>query len=130
MNDLHCVSLELAKELAKNGWSKKTEFWWTQHKEQQDNPAYKDCAMICDKETLEMYPIEFWNVFPAPIATEILEELPEDLTKNGSFLASVKCNNGFSVSYTDDDPEYFDESLPNALAKMWLYLNSQKEGGR
>ena len=133
MNEKHCVSLELAKQIQEAGFKKETEFWWTQHKEQEQNPNYRDCAMVCDKGTLEMYPSEFWNLYPAPLATEILEELPFRLREvdDDYWLWVTKLKHGgYEVRYRNSNHSRTlkivqDDSLPNALAKMWLYLHKE-----
>ena len=90
-----------------------------------------------DLESLEYtHPQWITNKIPAPLATEILEELPNEIqiwNKNfGSFdtwkLSIIRMNKGtYVVQYCDEDmqevhKEFGDLSLPNALAKMYCYL--------
>ena len=110
MNE-HCVSLELAKELKVVGWNKETEFWWElnsltkqfdlQNKDKEDNYGFLNGIK-----------------YPAPLATEILEELPQGI--------SIRKGWGFRNDYIIFDNEANeicnDKSLPNALAKYLLYL--------
>jgi hypothetical protein len=101
----HCISLGLAKQLKEAGWKKETEFWW------------------CDAATTSIFTTPthlhlmncIANHYPAPLATEILEELP--------IVCSIFCDG----IYTIDAENYktVDLSLPNALAKMWLYLKKE-----
>ena len=126
--DKHCVSLELAKQLKETGWKKKTEVYW-------DITAQR----ITNKHNFDVtnYPLNF---IPAPLATEILEELPIFIDGDKEFNLHIKkvVNNDYIVKYEDGgsmtyegksgEEDYYqcDESLPNALAKMYLYL--KKEG--
>ena len=80
----HCVSLELAKQMKEAGWKKKTEFWWIF-----PSGSHKGFELV------NFRPLSSEH-YPAPLATEILEELPLG-------IAIKKYNCG-------------------ALAKMWLYL--------
>ena len=113
----HCVSLEIAKELKEAGWNKETEFWW---------------VPPCDV-SIEVTKICAWNLeyaedglnngrgIPAPLATEILEELPisTDIHKTLKGYRIARC-------VKDDVVFQLDLTLPNALAKMWLYLKKEK----
>lgn len=119
--DKHCVSLELARELKEVRWKKKTEFWY---------------VALLDHETSKVirYSLEKWGRYPscvsnemwtneednlpAPLTTEILEELPRDGTLKiysyaSGFRVVIDRENGYGVE---------EEYLPNALARMWLYL--------
>jgi hypothetical protein len=69
--------------------------------------------------------------FPAPLATEILEELPYKINKE-DYLVIRKCRlTYFYVEYWDlnflSEPviKIKADTLPNALAKMWLYLRKE-----
>ena len=100
MNEKHVTSLEISKELKKAGFSKETEFWWSMY--------WKEFKLYSNRPHKEF----IGEYYPAPLATEILEELPE-------FLDLAR-QDDFTVSYGDGFFE--DKSLPNALALMWIYL--------
>ena len=172
MNPKHTVSLEIAKELDKAGWKKKTEFWWVNSSTNQGfegeytywacdkqwnlldfipNPKFdetyyndKDQGFTPDyvndylggvdnyevniaKREAKIANIEY---IPAPLATEILEELPPQNINDdykitihqGCFRDKVEL---ISRKLGEKDKEVWsvvDTTLPNALAKMWLYL--------
>ncbi len=75
----HTVSLEIAKQLKEAGWKKETEFWW-----------YEYISAVDKENKLVLENIEpHWTVndktktkYPAPLATEILEELPREISIN------------------------------------------------
>ena len=117
----YCVSLEIAKKLKEAGWKKETEFWWheTMKVELVDKVWYKGV-----KEDVG------GRFFPAPITDEILEELPYEIKIQDRFywLCIEKEPDHYIVFYKDENKDISefreDKSLPNALAKMWLYLKS------
>ena len=117
MDAKNVVSLELAKKLAEAGWKKETTFAWALATGQiVAYPLNKD--------------IPYW--VPAPLATEILEELPAYLypkceKETNDMLTITPCmiqrrKHGCRVQYGWQPPLEQSESLPDALAKMWLYL--------
>jgi len=126
MDTKHVASLEMAKKLKDSGWDKLTLYRWHYFKKKQNGfledgavyPTHKNCH---------------YEVFPAPLASEILEELPDKLeeacevnTENMHefFDAPLIIGKTF-VEY--QGAEYFaDNNLCDALAKMALYLH--KEG--
>jgi len=124
--DKHCVSLEISKDLKEAGWKEPTIYQWS------DNyygvltfgkPAenFKGEYRIVDT------PVMLDDTeYPAPLATEILEELPKTILKdNCRAVLEIRLHeNTNDVCYYH--PHTFtaetDKSLPNALALMWLYL--------
>lgn len=100
----HCVSLELAKQLKEAGWKKETEFWW---------------VINANGWRLASSRLDFvLENIPTPLSDEILEELPIlDIVR--------KVEDSYTIIHIDTDYITNDKSLPNALAKMWLYLNSE-----
>lgn len=120
----HVTSLELSKKISKEGWKKPTEFWWN-HNTYTDEWSLSDINKTnwaCnDAET------KYYEVIPAPLATELLEELPSWLNNNG-FLQMWKPTHHWRVEYENKDkkyPQISEEYLPNALAKMWLHLKQE-----
>ena len=137
----HCVSLELAKEIKEAGWNKKTEFRWypevlvENEVRIEDNifevsPLAVGGSWYISNDKREMLRLYYY----APLGTEIIEELPNiinpiDDNCRGHCLSispsvSIK---GWQVCYEGYRAKVFiDKSLPNALAKTWIYL--KKEG--
>ena len=112
----HVVSLEIANQLKEAGWVKETEFYWTysmmdEPKIEHNPQPFRNC-------------LESWTVLPAPLATEILEELPEKISLCAFYAKSeyravdndVHRNASTQVSHNPC----------NALASMWLYLKKKK----
>ncbi|MCK9433044.1 MAG: hypothetical protein M0R00_08810 [Candidatus Omnitrophica bacterium] len=143
--DKYCVSLELAKQLKEAGWKKETEFWWGKLKTNMCNTIYA-YEILHLNEDGNFVPLDYINIsdnivskkdckfYPAPLATEILELLPNiinpiDDNCRGHYLSispsvSIK---GWQVCYGGYRAKVFiDKSLPNVLAKTWIYL--KKEG--
>lgn len=114
MIEKHVVSLEIAKQLKEAGWTKETEFWWVIYD--------KDWFLAHIDEGLT----DTNNQIPAPLATEILEELPKGKIR---ILNRYK---HYEVYFEHDDKLPIDQqyitnmSLPEALANMWLYLKKEK----
>ena len=113
--DKHVVNLEIAKELKEAGWKNPTWFHY--------DCDIKNALVI--KQDKPRYSIDGIN---CPLATEILEELPvgikgnafiQDLTIRKDVEGYYNINYGSKILITEKD-------LPNALAKMWLYLKKEK----
>jgi len=133
-------SLELAKELKKNGYPQESLFYWADYGVV-IHPD-KDIRVLCEGGRIKN--VEW---FPAPTATELLNELPSEvddtklIEKSGvpvewNYPASEpeyypklfidKGESDYSVCYsTPHISNQQDESLPNALAKMYIYLKSE-----
>ena len=156
MNPQHVTSLEISKQLKEAGWTKNTEFWWCQGEKETIlcHTSYIICitGWYVDRNCEgEENPIRE-KLHSAPLATELLEELPAKISDK-TWLAYFKSENGYGgvgekIGYYEwerhpdgsvihkkiiefsaccKDPiekvQYF--SLPGALAKLWIYL--QKE---
>jgi hypothetical protein len=129
MNPNHCVSLELAKELKEAEWKKETELWW--------EVSDTDCSLITklkvrfwEKDYIYPgQPLHKWNFYSAPLATEILEELPSEY-ESWITIIRTKPSNGYRLLHRDIEVKIGlnldGDNLPNALAKMWLYLKKEK----
>ena len=119
----HVVSLEIAKQLKEAGWKKETEFDFVEHKSILSS-GYEECRLLIPATSVSLYPEEYWNYYPAPLATEILEELPEKISLCAFYAKSeyravdndVHRNASTQVSHNPC----------NALASMWLYLKKKK----
>ena len=79
--DKHCTSLEISKQLKEAGWKKETRFYWadcsTDRRWGHDNIESLKSFMIVDDSCAESRKHNGDNfTFSAPLATEILEELP------------------------------------------------------
>ena len=90
MNTKHHVSLSIAKQLAEAGIVIKSEFWWHFKIDELGNRCYGKLVHF-PSNTLA-------NDYPAPIATELLERLP-DGCRYGVNL--VKLMSGYGVELTD-----------------------------
>lgn len=132
MNE-HTVSIILAIKLKELGFPQKTIHTWYQYKFQGELTWNIDDIPAT------------YNIFDevaAPLATEILEQLPEFIASSELFcpLHIIKCFTthnktvkGYEVYYfggifkdsLPDEP-IFATTLPDALARMWIYL---KENG-
>lgn len=119
----YCTSLELSKQLKEVGWKKETKFWWVNYSYSQE----MGLNLIEDFQITDR-PIKIgginskkFNNFPAPLTDEILEELPKCLinySKDYPFMITLQ-NQGVTEMQED-------RNLPNALAKMWIYLKKRR----
>jgi len=115
----HVVSLEIAKQLKEEGWKKETEFWWV-------------ITLISNWHISMGKPDEGWcilnkgNYFAAPLATEILEELPNDL-RIERYEAVGEVGYEVTICYKDKETRhgFCGLNLTNALGKMWGALNEK-----
>ena len=118
MIEKYVVSLSLAKKLKEAEWAKETEFIWAR--------GFVDLSAFWFKYDSE-------EVLPAPLAEEILEELPKriakpmityllDITpiKGGNIIRYIEYN-WLHVLIDKEAPK-----LSDALAQLWLWL---KENG-
>lgn len=123
------VSLETAKTLNRAGFVK-------------DNVAFAYCMVVMntsDEGSMVLLPtspelevkgipeLATTHYYDAPNTDELLEELPDEYD-NGS-IAMTK-NSVYYEIYEPYEPAYVKhcfegESLPEAIAKMWLYLTEQ-----
>ena len=144
----HVVSLELAKKLKEAGWKKPTFYWVVKYKNGNSEPILAIDALIKLKKIVE----DDYEVYPAPLATEILEELPCNNVLHPEFTPERLSNDGYIIIpskrkmvslhiYKTADSSYGVEycneigdkhgtttggTLPDALAQMWLYLKQEK----
>ena len=117
MNKKHHTSLPIAKQLAEAGIVIESEFWWVE-----DNP--EDWVLVPKGWTnIEM---SRPKKYPAPIATELLERLP-DGCEYGVNL--VKLMSGYGVELTSyktmpyDRLEFIQDKNPcDALALLLIRL--------
>lgn len=122
------VCLETAKALKNAGFRQEgINSYWNNY----ENPDIE--SKVCS----EGYPKSAWAVsetYAAPTSDEILEELPYSLrfTESDYWLWVTKLKHGtYEVRYTDAFHRKVkritqDESLPEALAQMWLFLRKEK----
>ena len=126
----HVCSLEMSKKLAEAGWKKETEFWWIDRQDNVKNARNKGFELCSE------YDFAYYNrdaiKYPAPLATDILEELPPAF-KEDDYQISMEMENEcfWCVMYTNVhtqtvDYETKDKSFINALTQMWLYLKQEK----
>ncbi len=139
----HTVSLKLAKQMEKLGWEKETLFWWARNILDRKE---KDAWFLIIKKNLE-YELDtkHYDHFSAPIASEILEELPQKIDgkspKKGWYLRIKPIKNekeGWEINYVGkkrkDMTFYYSKmstgiqgaTPAEALGKMWTYLKEEK----
>ena len=128
----HVTSLEWSRKLKEAGWKKGTEFWWIITSTTNWHVSYGKPDKTWQK-------MNQGNFYPAPLATELLEELPNSLYTLDSryhfYLSweSVNDKKQYNCELTPHEPvcertlslakTVYGETLPNALAAMWCYLN-------
>ena len=129
----HVTSLEISKQLKEADWKKETEFVWglSQINDEDKNPKWE---IFVNEE--ESFDLGLRSFYPAPLATEILEELPDliRVKKLHYIFTLYKRNKYLDIIYQGigedsgsvPNKTITDKSLLNALAKMWIYL--KKEG--
>jgi hypothetical protein len=124
----HTTSLEVSKELKEAGWKKETKCSWTD--------AYRVDGNF-DLVNISFLKCSGKNVYPALLSDEILEELPQGVYKESSYYLVIHPTlTGWTVEYryrifTDEVLCCLeDKSLPDALAKMWLYLKKENLLGK
>ncbi len=135
----YVVSLRVAKQLKENGWNKEANFVYFAQTEYQDNLHLKDRIGFYE-DTLKLAHRDevvglgkalsngFEIVYEAPIAEEILEELPN--TINEFDMTVIKGENEFLVgyyTYSNREPleyKYAERGtrLPDVLALLWISL--------
>jgi len=117
MIEKYVVSLDLAKKLKEAGWNKPKLHFWV--KGEIGNPFVVDYELAKSFEILA----------PAPLAEEILEELPKRITKPMVTywldISFIKRSN--IVKYIEYDWLHIliDKEAPklsDALAQLWLWL--------
>ena len=138
MIEKYVVSLDLAKKLKEAGWEKETVYWWvkTQRGIRLEAIRYVE---LYPKQSYGIIWLddagkeEFMPLAPAPLAEEILEELPKYIYEHvegerKTYYLTVKIDkNGYSIGYSDELTEWlylftlFDQ-LSNAAAQVWLWL--------
>ena len=90
MNTKHHTSLKIAKQLAEAGIVIKSKFWWHFKIDELGNRCYGKLVHFPSNTSA--------NDYPAPLATELLERLP-DGCRYGVNL--VKLMSGYGVELTD-----------------------------
>jgi len=138
MNPNHCVSLEIAQQLKEAGWGKETEFWWTEgskfgeHRIETKETLDKEFQLYKYSEKTDYnYLIDGCRFYPAPLATEILEELPENIsiknTRGGFWRLIYGLPLQVKEGIIEQNTKIVDgKNFCDALAKMWLYLKKEK----
>ena len=127
MNTKHVTSLEISKQLAEAGIMFKSEYQW----EVGGKLSGKQNATL----VLRNRPLSFvsadsaWSFYPAPIATELLERLPENGKVFDIFgkLFIQKTDGVYRCGYGMYGMEVVDieasaDNLPNALALLLIRL--------
>lgn len=136
MNEKRVTEIELSKKLCELGVPQRSEFWWNQHQTYDGEifwelKSIKDgfngsCSAYLSDELLEWLP----DVFVGRIYKEPdYGEGKEWNSPGAHWTGGFKIKN-WNVSYrqhkTPCQTDLDDKSLPNALAKLLIYLIEQK----
>lgn len=131
----HVVSLELSKKLKKLGFDKPSTFAYLKP----EAPTEEIVTIFGKTDGFEVvindtFP-ESWENYPAYMATELLEWLPSEINLDSNYnsckcfyLTMIKREDKYRVVYENSNyPHYWfhseeDNNLPNALAKMLIFL--------
>lgn len=120
----HIVSLETAKKLKAAGWEKETLYYFEEHK-------FLKTVIVRRFDERDKENCERLHDFSAPLATELLEELPKVIKHNGKIIGALSFNFDHneqkywvSYGYTNKLPiaRIFRDNLHEALAEMWIML--------
>ncbi len=131
----HTVDLKRAKQMTELGWEKETLFRWLKHKDHNDDVATFLINESEDPEDFnEQRGDEILNLYPAPISSEILEELTDKRLKRSlyeikvSFYKSGSFSNFICQTIYDshDDKTFKADTAANALSDLWIYLKKEK----
>jgi len=114
----HVVSLEIAKQLKEEGWKKETEFWWEWGQMSKKWDIVKN--ITCPNNGVDRFGVDY---YPAPLATEILEELP--VTISNYDLTIRKDEEGFYNVHYASLIMISRIGLPNALAMIYVWLKKE-----
>ena len=114
MNTKHVTSLEISKQLAEAGIVIESEFVWVL-----DTRKRKPASIHLDGTAVTVITSGYVTKYPAPIATEILERLPENVTiishiNDGRLIGGNMAVHG--------DVRVLNNSLPDALALLLIRL--------
>lgn len=122
------VSLETAKKLKEAGFRHGTYLCWTTWSEYASMGIGTDLGPYYRMQGYQDFILDWVS---APTTDELLEELPYRITRE-NYIAELwihKNSSDYVVCYTGQphtDNKYFEnESLPEALASMWIYLKQQ-----
>jgi len=121
----HVVSLELAEKLRESGFPQLGLFWWGRIRKEDDYEISVTYPLSNKDQTYQ-------DLFVAPLASELMEELPKK-NKHGDFLTVHKVLEGYEVffnSYYGGHSEQYNDNLCDALASMWLYLKQRNLLGK
>jgi len=121
------VSLKTAKLLKEAGFPQETALFY---RVDEFGNVFERNA---NEDPLKMQKVLGTNIYYAkPTIDELLEELPESLIQDG-YLAMMKIirtpSKEYFVTYQssrEDRGTVENESLPEALAQMWLWLKKEK----
>lgn len=125
------VSLETSKLLKEKGFRQDTQWYWIEEHQFNQHKIYS-IELLCQLSSSEL----IHKSFAAPTTDELLEELPCVIVKEQEPKKDVNCwlqidktgDTEYLVRYVHSQSElcsYNGESLPEALAQMWLWLKSE-----
>ena len=138
IKDIKCTSLELSKQLKKAGYKQEGEVWWVSVRKGEPELYYREQLGMLETNS----PHAYKRICVAPTVAELGERLPKIVEDNIdgrpiqfeiNIIRPIDCRapqwDIFYISPFEGKDilvEIGDDTLANAMAKMWLYLN--KEG--
>lgn len=125
------TSLETSKLLKENGFRQDSHFFYSVNPrpKEQRTISELDSFLHCITNNMKIPCDDLY--FSAPTTDELLEELPCLINdkSDGCRLNIDKVITRYQVRY-GNYVEFRDKELPEALAKMWLYLKKEGLNGR
>lgn len=123
-----CVSLEMAKELQREGF-KECEYSWL---EEYERGGGLSGSFVLVETSLYSQSLRAGQVlYPAPTTTELAEWLPKEIESKSGETYSLNINFADGrprvvyeniYGYFAEEPPQMSDTLPDALAKMAVYL--------
>lgn len=121
------VSLDTARKLKESGFRQDTEYSWAESSSVMD-------SHLVHKSNFAACIVKDW--FSAPTTDELIEELPACIVKEQEPKKDVNCwleiektyADEYIVAYRHSQSELYEvinQSLPESLASMYLWLKSQ-----
>ncbi len=111
----HTVDLKRAKKLKELGWEKETLFWW------ESKRINGISRWDVYRELPSVYPSKF--SYSAPIASELLKELPDFVTFGKAPRTGGKRYYADYIHKKDNN--IYADTPVKALADMWIYLKEE-----
>lgn len=113
----HVPDIERCKRLREMGFPQHTEFAWSV-----DLGAYKIYRCYCKNLELPS------DSYAAPIVTELLAEIRKAVPSTSRTWMEISViEDGVFVNLIDhEDAETYADTMPNALADLWMWLKERR----